>query len=131
MCDGGRGSCHGGEHVCSRGVPLRGLLNLAILSLVKDKPVYGAEVHRLLKERFNVEVPKPLVYGLLRRMEYFGFVTSKWDVEGGGPARRVYVITEEGLEYLNSSLEMLRNARKIIDMILAGGGKEGVADERH
>jgi PadR family transcriptional regulator PadR len=112
-------------------MPLRGLLSLAILSLVKDKPVYGAEVHRLLKEKFNVEVPKPLVYGLLRRMEYIGFVTSKWDVERGGPARRLYVITEDGLEYLNNSLEILRDARKIIDMILSGSGKEGAIDERH
>jgi PadR family transcriptional regulator PadR len=131
MCNGDGGLCHRGENAYSRGMPLRGLLSLAILSLVKDKPVYGAEVHRLLKEKFNVEVPKPLVYGLLRRMEYIGFVTSKWDVERGGPARRLYVITEDGLEYLNNSLEILRDARKIIDMILSGSGKEGAIDERH
>jgi DNA-binding PadR family transcriptional regulator len=57
-------------------------------------------------------------------MEYFGFITSKWDVEGGGPARRMYKITEEGLEYLNGSLKSLKDAKKIIDLILAEGEKE-------
>ena len=119
MCGGNQGPCHEGEQVCSRGIPLRGLLNLAILTLIKDKTVYGAEIHRMLKEKFNVDAPKPVIYGLLRKMEYFGFITSKWDVEGGGPARRVYKITEEGLEYLNSSLKSLRDAKKVIDLILA------------
>jgi len=124
MCGGVHGSCHDGEQVCSRGMPLRGLLNLAILSLIKDKTVYGAEIHRVLKEKFYVEAPKPVIYGLLRKMEYFGFITSKWDVEGGGPARRMYKITEEGLEYLNGSLKSLKDAKKIIDLILAEGEKE-------
>jgi len=124
MCCGSQGSCHDGEQIYSRGIPLRGLLNLAILSLIKDKTVYGAEIHRVLKEKFNVEAPKPVIYGLLRKMEYFGFIASKWDVEGGGPAKRVYKITEEGLEYLNSSLKSLRDAKKVIDLILAEDEKE-------
>lgn len=72
-----------------------------------------------------MDAPKPVIYGLLRKMEYFGFITSKWDVEGGGPARRVYKITEEGLEYLNSSLKSLRDAKKVIDLILAEDEKGG------
>ncbi|MCC6022943.1 MAG: PadR family transcriptional regulator [Desulfurococcaceae archaeon] len=122
MCGGGQCSCHGDVHTCLRGVPLRGLLNLAILCLIRSRSAHGAEIHRLLKERFGIDVPKPVVYGLLRRLEYLGFVASKWDVEGGGPARRVYIITEEGLEYLDNSLKTLRDARRVIDLILAEGG---------
>jgi len=125
MC-GGWNSCHsrGGEHVCLKEVPIKGLLNLAILTLIKDKTVYGAEIYRALKEKFKVEAPKPIIYALLRRMEYFGFVASTWDVDGGGPARRMYKITEEGLEYLSEAMRGLRDVKNVIDVLLSEGDKE-------
>jgi poly-beta-hydroxybutyrate-responsive repressor len=36
------------------------------------------------------------VYHHLRRLEDDGFVSSKWDTSGTGPARRFYDITREG-----------------------------------
>uniref|UniRef100_A0A7J2U5I7 PadR family transcriptional regulator n=1 Tax=Ignisphaera aggregans TaxID=334771 RepID=A0A7J2U5I7_9CREN len=112
-------------HPCpSHGVPVRGLLSLAILSLIKRKAMHGAEVHRLLKEKFGIEVPKSIVYVLLRRLEHLGFVTSKWETEEGGPARRVYMITDEGIEYLEAVVEALRDTKKIIDIILAENEKK-------
>jgi len=110
--------CHS-ENICLKGMPIRGLLHLAILSLVKDKTIHGAEIYRILKEKFKIDVPKPMIYGLLRRMEYFGFLVSKWDVESGGPARRMYKITEEGLEYLKESIENLKKIKNIIDNLLS------------
>jgi DNA-binding PadR family transcriptional regulator len=111
--------CHGDEkHVYLREVPVRGLLHLSILSLIKSGSIYGAEIYRALRERYNVEAPKALIYGLLRRMEHAGFVVSSWDVEGGGPARRKYKITEEGLDYLTGSLENLRRVKNLVDLLL-------------
>ncbi|MEM3390645.1 MAG: PadR family transcriptional regulator [Thermoproteota archaeon] len=112
--------CHGEEkRVCLREIPVRGLLHLSILSLIKNGSIYGAEIYRALREKYNVEAPKALIYGLLRRMEYAGFVVSSWDVEGGGPARRKYKVTEEGLDYLRGSLENLRKAKNLVDLLLA------------
>jgi PadR family transcriptional regulator PadR len=129
MCKAG--SPHMDGHICphgppcpSHGVPVRGLLSLAILSLIKKKVMHGAEVHRLLKEKFGIEVPKSIVYVLLRRLEYLGFVTSKWETEESGPARRVYMITDEGIEYLEAVVEALRDTKKIIDLILAENEKK-------
>lgn len=48
---------------------------------------------------------------------------SKWDVEGSGPARRVYKITEEGLEYLNNALERLGRVRDVMDKLVSESGK--------
>lgn len=36
------------------------------------------------------------IYRTLRRMERFNLVTSAWDTEGGGPARRLYSLTNLG-----------------------------------
>ncbi len=40
------------------------------------------------------------MYRLLRAMEEQGFVTSSWQVPEAGPSRRVYQITDQGLEAL-------------------------------
>jgi len=36
------------------------------------------------------------LYRTLRRLEENGYVVSAWDVSGGGPARRVYELTDAG-----------------------------------
>lgn len=102
-----------------RETPIRGLLHIAILGLVRGGPTHGSEIHRTLKSKLGVETSKPIIYGLLRRMENLGFLSSTWDVEGGGPAKRVYRITEEGLEHLQNSLEGLRKVKGIIDRMIA------------
>ncbi len=43
-----------------------------------------------------------VVYRGLREMEEWGWVTSRWDTKGSGPPRRVYRITSQGNEFLNT-----------------------------
>ena len=40
------------------------------------------------------------LYRVLKAMEMEGYLTSDWDVEGSGPARRVYALTETGRDCL-------------------------------
>jgi DNA-binding PadR family transcriptional regulator len=40
------------------------------------------------------------MYRLLRSMEEEGLVSSSWETPESGPGRRVYVITDQGLEAL-------------------------------
>lgn len=100
-------------------MPTRGILHLAILNILRGMEVHGAEIGRLLKERYELEVPRAMVYGLLRRLERHGFLLSSWSVETGGPARRIYRITEEGLDYLNDALERLKRVRRIIEHLIS------------
>ncbi|MEM2740077.1 MAG: PadR family transcriptional regulator [Candidatus Bathyarchaeia archaeon] len=99
--------------------PIRGLLHVAILKLVKEKPMHGSEIHSLLKEKYELDVPKPLVYGLLRRLEMHGLLHSRWDTESGGPAKRIYTITDEGLEYLEHMLKKINKVKTMIDRLLS------------
>jgi len=118
---------HGCEHIHEhehiRGPihlgPIRGLLHVAILKLVKDKPMHGSEIHSLLKEKYELDVPKPLVYGLLRKLEMHGLLHSRWDTESGGPAKRIYTITDEGIEYLERMLSKISKVKTIIDRLLS------------
>jgi len=98
-------------------MPVRGLLHLAILKIVKEGPTYGSEIQRILKERFSIDVPRAIIYSLLQRLEGHGLLVSTWDTSGRGPARRVYRITEEGEDYLKDALEKLSQVRDMIDRL--------------
>jgi PadR family transcriptional regulator PadR len=104
--------------VCHTEAPLRGLLNIAIINLIKDKPTHGGEIYQTLKEKFQIDAPRGIIYALLRRMEGDSLIVSNWDIRETGPARRIYHITEDGLEYLKGSLERLRRASQMIDIML-------------
>lgn len=121
MCikDGVEGYCG----TCFEAMPLRGLLHLVILCIVKEESTYGSEIHRKIKEQFKIDVPKALVYTLLRRMEKRRLVISTWDVRKSGPARRMYTITKEGLDYLLLASKRLRRAIPIIESIVAASEK--------
>ena len=103
---------------CQGEVPLRGLLHIAALTLIKDKPAHGGEIYQSLKNRFGIDAPRAIIYALLRRAEENGFIISSWDIPESGPARRMYRITEEGLDYLKSTLERLKKAAELIQALV-------------
>src|SRR5512139_3524108 len=76
-----------GHHGFFHGQPLRGMLAIAVLGLIKDKPAHGAEIAQSLKDKFEIEAPRPVVYMLLRRLERHGYMVSSWDIQESGPAR--------------------------------------------
>jgi PadR family transcriptional regulator PadR len=99
------------------GPPLRGVIPIAVLSLIKDKPAHGGEIFQSLQEKFGIDVARPVVYMLLRRLERYGLMLSSWDIQENGPARRKYTITEDGLDHLNYGLERLKKVRKTINLL--------------
>jgi DNA-binding PadR family transcriptional regulator len=98
---------------------LKGIISIAIIELIKDKPAHGGEVYQSLKEKFQIDTPRGVIYVILRRMEVDGLVVSNWDIQESGPARRTYRITEEGLEYLKYAMDKLRRSRQLIMILLA------------
>jgi DNA-binding PadR family transcriptional regulator len=58
------------------------------------------------------------LYRTLRGFEDEGLVRSSWDTGGTGPARRVYVITDVGREFLHVWAVHLRRVRDRLDRFL-------------
>ncbi len=106
------------------GTPLRGVLPVVVLSIIKDKPAHGGEIIQTLQTTYDIEVARPVVYMLLRRMERRGLMLSQWDVQESGPARRRYTITEEGVERLDSGLERLKKVSKVISLLTSQAKKK-------
>ena len=49
------------------------------------------------------------LYRVLRSMEVEGYLQSTWDMEGTGPARRIYSLTDSGVLCLRRWSDTLKN----------------------
>ena len=78
----------------------RGDLKYMILELLRDRPMHGYEVMRALEETSGgaYTASPGSVYPTLQSLEDDGYVSSE---ESDG--RKVYTITDEGLEFLDSN----------------------------
>jgi poly-beta-hydroxybutyrate-responsive repressor len=87
-----------------------------ILLTLREWNSYGYE----LMERtaaFGFEAMNPgTLYRTLRQMEKNGVVKSKWETSKGGPARRVYSITDAGEAYLDFWADALEQYRRNVDV---------------
>ncbi len=94
--------------------PRNWLVPVILLSL-REWNSYGYE----LMERtaaFGFEAMNPgTLYRTLRQMEKDGVVESEWETSRGGPARRVYSITDAGEAYLDFWAEALEQYRANMD----------------
>jgi DNA-binding PadR family transcriptional regulator len=63
-------------------------------------------------------VDSSTVYRFLRDLEERGYVASRWDTSGAGPARRLYQITEDGDSYLAWWVEDLRETGRVLSHFL-------------
>ena len=73
---------------------------LAILSLIAEKPRHGYEIEQVIEERGMrdwTEVGFSSIYYLLNKLEKAGLVEGRTERQAGrGPARKVYQITPAG-----------------------------------
>ncbi|MFN2217789.1 MAG: helix-turn-helix transcriptional regulator [Anaerolineae bacterium] len=96
-------------------------LESCLLLLLHCNESHGYELLEGLK-RFGFEqnpVDLSTVYRMLRSLEERGLVTSRWETDGGGPARRLYQITEEGDLYLGWWVDDLRETDQVLHTFLA------------
>jgi len=118
MCDRHQGQGDSGA-CCPRGGRVRGFMQPRLLLLLAQKPAHGYELMDSLGQDDDASADPGLLYRTLRRFEEDGLVRSSWDTEGRGPARRVYEITGEGLEYLHAWATKIRRTRERLGRFLA------------
>jgi PadR family transcriptional regulator PadR len=115
MCNG---PCHAhnGEHAIGEcglsGGCVRGFLKPRLILLLLQKPAHGYELMEQLAEDADMPGADPgLLYRTLRQMEHEGLLRSTWDTEGQGPARRLYEVTPEGVDFLHAWAARVRQIR--------------------
>lgn len=89
-----------------------------LLLLLSEAPAHGYELIDRMRP-FGFEVGDPAsVYKTLRQMERDGIVTSRWELPGRGPARRVYTLTSDGRDLLDAWAHTLERNRAVLDTFL-------------
>lgn len=73
-----------------------------LLALYLDS-AYGYQLIQNIQQFGFVEgmAPPGMIYRHLRQLEEDGFVSSQWQTEEAGPAKRIYQLTDEGREMLS------------------------------
>src|SRR5436309_16117165 len=86
-----------------------------LLLMLRQWSSYGYELMEKMST-FGLATMNPgTFYRTLRQMEKDGMVSSSWDTSEGGPARRVYSITDAGEAYLNYWAQSLDQYQRMMN----------------
>jgi PadR family transcriptional regulator len=96
------------------------LVEPALLLLLRERPRHGYDLLENVPVLVGdgTEVDLGNLYRLLRTLEAEGLVSSQWDVEAGGPARRIYTLTPAGTQLLEAWGTALRATGGVIKTFL-------------
>jgi DNA-binding PadR family transcriptional regulator len=102
-----------------------------MLRILYEKPMHGYQLLEEIEERSCGchKLEPGSIYTLLRRMEERGLLESKWEKTEGGPDKRVYKVTKNGVEALRMGLKSIVQ-RKLLFDDLARFYKEHFAKEK-
>jgi DNA-binding PadR family transcriptional regulator len=85
-------------------------LEPVLLLMLKEKGrSYGYDLSESLEQYAltDAQIERAALYRTLRALEANGHVTSRWDTDNGGPARRVYSLTKKGLRHVEEWAQLL------------------------
>jgi PadR family transcriptional regulator, regulatory protein PadR len=86
-----------------------------LLLMLREWSSYGYELMEKMTA-FGLTAMNPgTFYRTLRQMEKDGMVSSSWDTSEGGPARRMYSITDAGEAYLKYWADSLNQYQKMMN----------------
>jgi PadR family transcriptional regulator PadR len=84
---------------------LKGLAELALLSLLAEGPRYGLDILEGLRREAGLAIAEGTIYPLLHRLERATLVTSEWRLEEeGARPRKYYALTDVGRAELAKQL---------------------------
>ena len=96
----------------------RATLSVCALSIIDGlTQTYGYEIGTQLAARGFGKIPGATLYPLLKRLEQDGLLHSQWAEGNGGPGRKNYSLTPQGLTYLHETRTRWRTfAERVSDI---------------
>jgi PadR family transcriptional regulator PadR len=102
---------------------LKGVLDLAVLAVLRDEDGYGYDILRRLRSAGLEEVGDASVYGTLRRLFNGGLLNSYVVPSDEGPHRKYYALNEAGRAELQRSGKVWHGFASIMEDLLRERGK--------
>ena len=106
---------------------VRGSIVPIVLSLVKDRPMYGYEMVKAVNARTGgrLEWKEGTLYPALHRLEAEGLIAGRWAdapaSEAPGRKRKYYSITRRGRAELARRAEQWREFSSAVNALVLGG----------
>ncbi|MEV6299437.1 PadR family transcriptional regulator [Actinoplanes sp. NPDC051861] len=101
---------------------LKGVLDLAVLAVLRDEDGYGYDILRRLRAAGLEDVGDASVYGTLRRLFSSGLLNSYVVPSDEGPHRKYYALNEAGRTELQRSGKVWKGFASIMDDLLRERG---------
>lgn len=94
----------------------KGVLELCVMSLLKQHDRYGYEIADYLSN--YIDIADGTVYPILRKLKSEGLVSTYLQEESGGPPRKYYSLTPLGQTAYQSDRKEYLNFAKAIETLL-------------
>ena len=108
----------------------RDLLTPYVLLAISTQKAHGYFIEQYLRSLGLAQVEMTTLYRMLRQLEKDGLVRSAWEAQAGGPARRVYTLTDAGRTLLDTGASYLEQYRNAIDSFFGTYGGAAKRKER-
>ncbi|WP_088007691.1 PadR family transcriptional regulator [Indiicoccus explosivorum] len=102
----------------------KGSFELAVLLLLKSKPMYGYEITKKLQETGELSLGGSAIYPVLKRLHVNDFIDYYWADSENGPQKKYYFITDAGRKALKNRMETYRNFYGALSSLDESGGEE-------
>ncbi|MFA9480019.1 PadR family transcriptional regulator [Phycisphaerales bacterium AB-hyl4] len=102
---------------------VRGSVVPVVLALLREKPMYGYEMVKLVNARTNglFEWREGTLYPTLHRLEAERLIKAKWQAGESGKRRKYYMLTRRGQSELAKRAEEWQQFAGAMNMLLAKG----------
>lgn len=104
----------------------KGSLELCVLAFIKEGEQYGYQLAQNIGK--YIDIADGTLYPLLRRLVKEGYLSTYFESSTGGPARKYYVLTENGKERLeivhNEWAEYVKSVNRLLEDTLSKQGDE-------
>jgi PadR family transcriptional regulator PadR len=98
----------------------RGTLEMILLKLLSQRPMYGYELISTLEKRSEgqFQLKEGTLYPILYRLENAGLIRANWETPARGVPRKYYQLTESGDEQLQHLTAEWHSFSSIINRLL-------------
>jgi PadR family transcriptional regulator, regulatory protein PadR len=101
----------------------KGVLELALLSLLKDGAQYGLKILDALRDEAGLDLAEGTLYPLLHRLEKAGLIAAEWRLElAASHPRKYYGLTDAGASELSEQSAAWLDLTTRLNAFLTRGG---------
>ncbi len=101
----------------------RGTLEMILLNLLSERPMYGYELVMSLEKRGGrqFQLKEGTLYPVLYRLEGAGWIEARWETLERGVPRKYYRLTESGSAQLDTLIQDWQDFSTTVHRLLNSG----------